>query len=139
MSTTKKKYQPTIVGERIFEARDRSGLTQQQLAELAGVSRESIAKLESGERKRAALSTLEAIAPILGVSVDYLSGKMQSSPVEPLIQEYLRHEYAKIDKPTPKEIAWFREQNEVLWRGMPADPETIHILIRLHRKNTTGL
>lgn len=139
MGKSKTKYEPTIVGQRIFEARDSSGLTQEELAERAGVSRETIAKLESGERKRAALSTLEAIAPILHVSVDFLRGEVHESPIEPQIQEYLRHEYAGIDKPTEEEIAWFRGKDSLFWRGLPADPESLHKLILLHRKDTEKL
>ena len=130
---------PSIVGIRIRESRARVDLTQEQLAERANIDRVTIAKIESGERQRAALSSLEALAPILGVSVDYLRGEMRVSPIEPQIQDYLRHEYAKIDQPTPEEIDWFRAQDSVFWRGFPSNPESIHELIRLHRKSTTKL
>jgi DNA-binding XRE family transcriptional regulator len=51
----------------IIRLRKKSGLTQRQLAELAGTSQPSIARLESGEYKNLTLSFLRKIGRALGV------------------------------------------------------------------------
>ena len=61
------------LGSRIRQARDRAGLTQEQLAERIGVSRTAIARYESGEIEPK-LHNLAAIALALGVSCDELLG-----------------------------------------------------------------
>ena len=61
------------LGSRIRQARDRAGLTQEQLAERIGVSRTAIARYESGEIEPK-LHNLAAIAETLNVSTDELLG-----------------------------------------------------------------
>jgi len=53
---------------RVKEWRDRRGLTQEQLAEKAGISRGYLARLETA-RQDPKLSTLEKIAKALKVDV----------------------------------------------------------------------
>jgi len=49
----------------LYELRRRRGLTQQELADAAGVSVDIIRKLEQGQRSSALLTTLMAIAQAL--------------------------------------------------------------------------
>jgi len=56
------------VAMRVKEWRDRRGLTQEQLAEKAGISRGYLARLETA-RQDPKLSTLEKIAKALKVDV----------------------------------------------------------------------
>lgn len=56
---------------RIIALRKRRGLTQEQLAEKAGVGRSHLARLETA-RQDPTLSTLEKIAKALGVKVSKL-------------------------------------------------------------------
>ena len=55
------------LGARIKAARERSSLTQNELATRAGVSRIYIAKLEGGDRQSPSLPVLDRIAKALGV------------------------------------------------------------------------
>ena len=70
-----KREKNTVIylGSRIRQARDRAGLTQEQLAERIGVSRTAIARYESGEIEPK-LHNLAAIAVALNVSCDELLG-----------------------------------------------------------------
>ena len=68
------------LGSRIRQARDRAGLTQEQLAERIGVSRTAIARYESGEIEPK-LHNLAAIAVVLNVSCDELLGVRPVSSV----------------------------------------------------------
>lgn len=60
------------LAERIKQAREKSGLTQSELAKKAGVSQGTIANLESGFRKQP--RNLLALARALNVDVDWLDG-----------------------------------------------------------------
>lgn len=60
------------MGSSIAEARKRRGLSQEALSKKSGVSRATIARLESGEDFDVMASTLLKIAKALGTSVDKL-------------------------------------------------------------------
>lgn len=55
---------------RVKEWREKRHLTQDELAEKSGVSRATIAALESGNKKTASVRTLMKLADALGVRVD---------------------------------------------------------------------
>lgn len=55
--------------------RAQEGLTQSQLSELSGVSKNTISKLESGERPKAQAITTAKLAHGLGVRSEILSGE----------------------------------------------------------------
>lgn len=74
------------LGSRIRQARDRAGLTQEQLAERIGVSRTAVARYESGEIEPK-LHNLAAIALALNVSADELLGIRPVSSVPLLSPE----------------------------------------------------
>lgn len=54
------------------EIREKSNLTQAELAEKSGVGRVTISRLETGELKETTLGTLTKLAKVLQVSVDDL-------------------------------------------------------------------
>jgi transcriptional regulator with XRE-family HTH domain len=57
-----------VMAKRIRELRDKRGLSQRELAERSGVSREYIARIELGQHDPT-ISTLERLAAALGVRV----------------------------------------------------------------------
>ncbi|MEU2366430.1 helix-turn-helix transcriptional regulator [Streptomyces noursei] len=63
------------IGERIARLRARRRLTQEGLAERAGLSVDIVRKLEQGVRRTARLSTLNALAAALDVETSTLVGK----------------------------------------------------------------
>ena len=71
-----------LIGKRIKEARTRLGITQEQLAELACISRQYIGMLEQGE-KRPTLQTIVSLADALNITVDeLLTGNLKYDPSE---------------------------------------------------------
>jgi transcriptional regulator with XRE-family HTH domain len=62
------------MGDRIKKRRQALGMSQQDLADLIRVSRQTIAQLESGVRPTMNTDTAKALARALGVSIDYLVG-----------------------------------------------------------------
>jgi len=63
------------MGLRVARWRDIGGMTQQQLADAVGVTREYISMIENGKRPVTKRSLLIALARALGVSVDDLTGQ----------------------------------------------------------------
>jgi transcriptional regulator with XRE-family HTH domain len=63
------------VGKRIRATRQAKGITQDQLADLTGLNRVHLYRLESGKQSMT-LRTLKLIADTLGVRVRDLIGKM---------------------------------------------------------------
>ena len=69
----------TVVGENIKYYRTRLGMTQEELAERAGINRSYLAGLERG-RRNTTLKTVEALAKALGVSTSELVSSAGVSP-----------------------------------------------------------
>lgn len=57
------------MGEKIKMLRKEREMTQDKLAELSGLSRQTVNAIESGKAENVTTGTLEAIAKALGVSV----------------------------------------------------------------------
>ncbi len=57
------------LGEKIRALREKKKMSQEELAEKSGISRQTISGIESGKALSVTTSTLEAIAKALGVSV----------------------------------------------------------------------
>lgn len=64
-----------IFGENLRKLRKRSGLTQQELGDKIGISKQQISDYEHG-KKAPGLSTLNAVADFFGVSTDFLLGRI---------------------------------------------------------------
>lgn len=62
------------IGERLRSARDRAGLTLDQLAEATGLSKAHLSRLESGERQPSIAALLD-LSATLGVQVNVLLGE----------------------------------------------------------------
>lgn len=68
------------LGKRVQAARQKAGLTQQQLCQKANLSFSTLTKIERGAIKAPSIFTIQAIAGAVGVSLDDLAG---SSPARP--------------------------------------------------------
>ena len=60
--------QPASFGEHLRRYREAAGLSQEELAERAGVTPNSISALERGQRQRPYPHTVRALADALGLS-----------------------------------------------------------------------
>ena len=58
------------MGIKIRERREELRMTQEELAQKSGVSRQTISSLETGKYEDVLISTLAAIATALGTTVD---------------------------------------------------------------------
>ncbi|GEM_PF-728446 len=90
MMTESSDKKPENMGERIFSLRREMGMTQEDLAERAGVSSQFISYAESGKRSVRSENLLR-ISQALHVSVDYLlTGDTVDSDYLPLIEKARR-------------------------------------------------
>jgi transcriptional regulator with XRE-family HTH domain len=68
---------------RLKSLRAAAGLTQQALATQAGLSMSLVTQLEYGLRSDPKLSTLQALARVLNVTLDQLAGGLTETPPAP--------------------------------------------------------
>jgi len=59
-----------VLCERLYEARAAAGLTQEEVASRAGVSRQTVAKLENGDMEHARVGSLLKVAAELGYELE---------------------------------------------------------------------
>jgi len=92
-----------LIGQRIAEARLAAGLTQEQLAEMAGIAAENLSRAERG---RTILRTrkLIAIADSLGVSLDDLARGREVTPREGVAVTRLVKRVAALDESTARAV-----------------------------------
>jgi len=70
------------LGEKIQRLRAERGLTQQELADRAGVSQTIISRLESKARHNVNADVLKGLAKALGCTTDYLVGMHEDDESE---------------------------------------------------------
>lgn len=77
---------------RIRELREKKKLTQEQLAQMSGVSRTTIVLLENNEEHEAMVGTLKSLAAALNVPVSKLfTQKFSQTNMKRIIHNELRH------------------------------------------------
>lgn len=117
-------------------------LSQAKLAQMAGLDRSVIARLESGMRSGATLDTIEALARALGVTAAELVGPGEPdaaergvAEIQPLIDRFEAQERGPAPRvrATPEEIAWLRSRPWVFWRDMPPTLDTLEYLVQAYR------
>jgi putative hydrolase of the HAD superfamily len=64
------------LGKRLQEARQKAGLTQQQLCHQANLSFSTLTKIERGAIKAPSIFTVQSIASVIGISLDELVGNL---------------------------------------------------------------
>lgn len=60
------------MGRRIASVRELRDMTQQELADKAGLTQATVARIEKNRKKRVVLDSIEALASALDVSLDYV-------------------------------------------------------------------
>lgn len=84
------------IGNRIKSLRESKGITQTELAELIGTTKQNIYKYENGIITNIPSDKIELIAQRLSVSPAYLMGWEDEQPTEP--QEPAEHELSKNER-----------------------------------------
>ncbi len=82
------------IAERLQELRKRSGYSQEQVAEMLGLSRQAISKWESGQGKPE-IDNIVKLTEIYNVSADYILLGTEKASVTVSEKKELSHEYKK--------------------------------------------
>jgi transcriptional regulator with XRE-family HTH domain len=87
-----------VVGPLLKQAREKAGLTQAALAEMIGISEQSVSRLERGSFEPS-LSTFVTIADALGASLDGLVGRSERAkqPAAPALAVRIAGQIAALD------------------------------------------
>lgn len=92
------------LGEKLKEARKKSGLSQEQLSEMLNVSRSAVAKWET-DNGLPDIENLKAISKLLNVSIDYLLDDGEVITELVIREPYNLSEYVKGSKAKKKDCA----------------------------------
>lgn len=114
-------------------------LTQEQLAEKAGLARVTVAFIESGRTKDADGATLNKLARALNVDVSELL-RVEGDVDTAYVETFLASPWGQVTKPTDDELEWLRGISARSWVGIDPVPEAVHHLIQARRtsKKTTA-
>ena len=83
-----KEQQAQRMGQRITALRKLEGISQQELAERAGLTRQHIGRIENGELVNVANVTIQQVAEALGMTVDIIDPKLADlAPLKTLTPE----------------------------------------------------
>lgn len=77
MTDEEKQMTRDRIGMRIATLRKLQGLTQEELAERAGLQRTHVGRIEAG-KYAVTLETIQAIADALGMTVDLIDKRLQN-------------------------------------------------------------
>ncbi|MCR4719729.1 MAG: helix-turn-helix domain-containing protein [Firmicutes bacterium] len=110
--------------EKVKDARDLLGLNQQELADLVGVSKRTIATYETVDVKPRQ-STMRKLASALQVSIDYLKRDEIDDPTYGLEKEpYVDEVRERLGAKAAREIDFLMEKNNALFAGGEIPQET---------------
>jgi len=86
--TMNKEQAAQRIGQRIASLRKMEGISQQELADRAGLTRQHIGKIEKGELVNVANVTIQQVAEALGMTVDLIDPKLADlAPMKTLTKE----------------------------------------------------
>lgn len=104
-------------GEKIRKRREELGLSQEQLASLAGITRRSIVNYET-DVKKPFTSTLRKLATALGVTIYYLQNEDVEDPQANIEEEpYIQAARDAFGKKAEEEMAVILTQAEAVFAG----------------------
>ena len=115
-------------GEKLKEARQKAGLSQEQLSEKLHVSRSAVAKWETG-KGMPDIENLKAAAKLLNVSIDYLLDEDSGFSVQSIKERIDLKDYEKVGKCRSKQDA----------AVLAKFPGAVQITPLIRKKKLTGI
>jgi transcriptional regulator with XRE-family HTH domain len=98
----------TLLAEKLRQAREYLGLSQEEVSKAVGIPRAAISLVESGQRRVDALE-LKKFATVYERPVSYFTGEDYSTPYLPDEVEYLARAAAGLSQQDREELARFAE------------------------------
>lgn len=111
------------LGQKIKALRESKGLTQQDLAELSGVSISSIKKFEADINNNMTLGVLSKIAKALNVDSSYFLGENPISKALSAIKEPMQ----KINEAMKLNINFYQKEQEQKYIQSTTNPDVYHV------------
>ncbi len=96
------------LGERLREAREYMGFSQEDVATYLGVPRSALSLMESGQRKVDVLE-LKKLAVLYKHSVDHFTGEESSDSLQDADVKYLARKFAKLSSEDLHELTRFAD------------------------------
>jgi transcriptional regulator with XRE-family HTH domain len=129
------KKQPSELGRRLRALRKAvvPKLTQDKLAEMAGLARITVAYLETGQSQTADTDTVVKLAAALQVRLEDLTGTGSSAPITNAVAAFSKSSWGDITKPTKGELDWLLSLAGTQLLGGEPTPEVLHHLIKARR------
>ncbi|HQM51551.1 MAG TPA: helix-turn-helix transcriptional regulator [bacterium] len=100
------------LGEKVREQREKKGMNQKQLAEVAQITQATISRIEKGKVTQLKSEALKRLAVALGVTVDYLVDKTNTITPNDVLQsdetaKHLFRGYEKLSSDGRKQLIDF--------------------------------
>lgn len=122
------------IGKNVRTLREKASISQYKLAAASGVSRDTIAKIESGRTRSITLDTMEKLATGLGADVDdLLHFETRTEAAKAFVEEFLASDYARDLAITDEEREWLLGLDEVTFMGRQPTPKAISLLVEALR------
>lgn len=118
------------VGKLIAEAREKKGLSKNQLAEMAKISHTEISRIESGEREVPNPKTLRKISKYIGLNYNdlmYAAGLgAKISPLNPYLLDYYTNLKGEDLRDTYKSVESSIKNNKILIETLKKSSEALN-------------
>jgi transcriptional regulator with XRE-family HTH domain len=122
-----------LVGQNLRIFRKAAGLSQEGLADLAGISRATVAAIELGRYGSVELSTLDALATALKrPEADFLARGPSDNG---LGVAFSKSAWNEVAKPSAEEVLWLSQLPESIWAGKAPSMQILYDLLELRRRH----
>src|SRR5215475_3346668 len=108
--------QAAVLGLRVLRAMQRRGLSIPQLAKQSGVALSGVQKIVAGKGKQVSVWTVSALADVLGMTLDDLTGRTSPQPQETTLDPpapYVQEPPSTTCTCSPAVRQWYRPQGWV--------------------------
>ncbi|MBX2898432.1 MAG: helix-turn-helix transcriptional regulator [Cyclobacteriaceae bacterium] len=121
MASTKDSSTPNTIGERIAKKRRERGLSQQQLADMNGVTRSLIGQIE-GNQSKPSIEFMTKMVSITGTTYEYIIEGRPERPFDVADTLELNRLYTQ--------IVWIIELREKAFGKSPGHEEYLDVLVK---------
>lgn len=146
---------PKALSEIIVELREERGWSQADLARRAKIGKETLSRLERGERTGMHHRTAVKIADALGIDVRmldpsaprgtigrvrdldavYVDDDWSATDMSVLLREYIRSDWYTVDAPTPEEMRFLEGLHLPEPPGAELNAGAVHAVLLSYRKS----
>ena len=127
-----------MISARLVELRKKRRLSQQRLADLAGLSRATIAAIEGGRYRSVDSATVQKLARALRARPSALIDERTVPHLATradVIEDFLGSPWPKAVRLTTDEVAWLDAIPLVMWRDVAETPQAVAELLAWHRRH----